>query len=398
MEALIDTQKEVVWFHKITGPVLELLTKKRISPQVDTGEKLFFSRFVTLLLYFYIQGIDSLRTLVTILKVDENIEKIDLCQIGLSTIHDAFCRYQVDLFKSIYVRLLQTFPVTCLEEFKALGRFVLTDGSIFPMSINNMWAEFRRNSRALKLHLNFYLNQMIPACFLVTSGKGDERKALSKMIEEAVTYIADRGYISFEFFKTILDKNAFFIIRTRKNLHCQLIEQLPVQLKDSVKFIFFKVTDELVRFDADSYQIPYRRISFRTRNTLFVLVTNRMDLTTYQIIRLYAFRWQIELFFRYFKRTLNGIHIIHNSQNGVTTQFYIMLISNLLLLKFKQDLLNGYLLQKKTSTNQLIFYSTEDFVKSLGDQIPDSFKISKQDMIVIKNFLLKSVQLAFEFY
>ena len=398
MEALINTQKEVVWFHKITEPVLEFLSKKIILPENDSGEKLFFSRFVTLLLYFYLQGIDSLRSLVTTLKTDDNVEKIGLCPIGLSTIHDAFCRYQVDLFKSIYVRLLQTFPVTCLEEFKELGRFIISDGSVFPMAIRNLWAEFRKNSRALKLHLNFELNQMIPSCFLVTSGKGDERHSLSKMIEKAVTYIADRGYISFDFFKTICDRGAFFIIRVRKNLHYQPIEQLPIRLKDSVKFIFFQVTDELVKFDADKYQTSYRRISFRTRSTLFVLVTNRLDLSTYQIIRLYAFRWQIELFFRYFKRTLNGIHIIHNSQNGVTIQFYIMLITNLLLLKFKQDLLNGYLLQKKICANPTRFYSPEDFVKSIGDQIPKPFKITKQEMIAIRNFLLKSIQLAFDFY
>ena len=398
MEALINTEKETVWFHKITEPVLELLSNRIIIAEKDSGEKLFFSRFVTLLLYYYLQGIDSLRSLITTLKTDDNVEKIGLCPVGLSTIHDAFCRYQVHLFKGIYVILLQTFPVIQLEEFKELGRFIITDGSVFPMAIGNLWAEFRKSSRALKLHLNFELNHMIPTCFLVTSGKGDERHALSKMIEKAVTYIADRGYISFEFFKTIIDLGAFFIIRVRKNLHYQVKEQFPVLLKETVKFIFLQVTDELVQFDADKYQTSYRRISFRTRTTLFIIVTNRLDLTTYQIIRLYAFRWQIELFFRYFKRTLNGIHIIHNSQKGVTIQFYIMLITNLLLLRFKQDLLNGYLLQKKICAHPIFFHSTEDFVKSIGDQIPKSFKITKQEMIAIRNFLLKSIQLALDFY
>ena len=75
-----------------------------------------------------------------------------------------------------------------------------------------------------------------------------------------------------------------------------------------------------------------------------------------------------------------------------------MLITNLLLLKFKQDLLNGYLLQKKICANPTRFYSPEDFVKSIGDQIPKPFKITKQEMIAIRNFLLKSIQLAFDFY
>lgn len=398
MEALIGTEKQVVWFHKITEPILEIITQRVVAPEKDSGEALPFSRFVTLLLYYYLQGIDSLRSLVTILRTDDDVEKIGLRPVGLSTIHDAFWRYQVHLFKAIYVKLLQTFPIIELEEFKELGRFVLSDGSIFPMAISNLWAEFRKNSRALKLHLNFELNRMIPTCFLVTSGKGDERLALTRMIEKAVTYIADRGYISFNFFKTIIDCGAFFIIRVRKNLHYQLKEQLPVQLIDSVKFIFFQVTDQIVQFNADEYQNTYRRISFRTKNTVFILVTNRLDLTTYQIIRLYAFRWQIELFFRYFKRTLNGIHIINNSENGITIQFYIMVITNLLLLRFKQDLLNGYLIQKKIGVSHTRFYTTEDFVKSIGDQIPSPFKITKQEMVAIRNFLLKSIQLAFDFY
>jgi len=46
------------------------------------------------------------------------VEKIGLCPIGLSTIHDAFCRYQVALFKNIYIRLLRTFTFRCLLFFK----------------------------------------------------------------------------------------------------------------------------------------------------------------------------------------------------------------------------------------------------------------------------------------
>jgi len=42
---------------------------------------------------------------------------------------------------------------------------------------------------------------MLTSCFLVTAASYDERKALAQLIEIAVTYIADRGYLSFELFK-----------------------------------------------------------------------------------------------------------------------------------------------------------------------------------------------------
>lgn len=188
---------------------------------------------------------------------------------------------------------------------------------------------------------------MITTCFWVTPAKSDERKALAKHIEKTVTYIADRGYLCFDFFFKIVTQQAFFIIRARKNLKYHIKAQLTVQLIDAVKHIFFHVTDELVIFDADKHQQVYRRISFRTHQTLFVLITNRLDWSTYQIIRLYAFRWQIELFFRLFKRTLNAIHLINHSQNGITIQFYLILIVNLLLMRFKQQQMQQYLFEKK---------------------------------------------------
>ncbi len=400
MEALINTQIDTILFHKIAKPITLLINDKKFVPENDTAKKLVFNKFLTLLLYYYLMGIDSLRSLITDLKTNDNVSKIGLSPVGVSTIHDAFYRYQTTLFQKIYCYLLNTLPVYQIDEFKELGRFILTDGSIFPMAINNFWAEFKKRSKALKLHLCFELNQMIPTYFLVTNAKCDERKVLANLIEQAVTYIADRGYLSFDLFNKIADKQAFFLMRVRKNLIYQIKKELPVQLADQVKYIFFQVTDELVVFGADKYQHVYRRISFKTGNTLFVLVTNRLDLTTYQIIRLYAFRWQIELFFRYFKRTLKAIHLINYSQNGVTIQFYLILIVNLLLLNYKQEQIQNYLFNKKQKNKNAVnnqFSSPEEFIKCLSDEIPINFKIEKQEINAIRNLMFKNVQLQFDF-
>ena len=92
---------------------------------------------------------------------------------------------------------------------------------------------------------------MIPTYFLVTTAKSDERNVLANIIEQAVTYIADRGYLSFDLFNKIVEKQAFFIIRVRKNLIYQINKELSVQLVDAVKYIFFQVTDELYQFNLD---------------------------------------------------------------------------------------------------------------------------------------------------
>lgn len=400
MDVLIDNSDNTILFHEINKPLKNFLNNPEYLPEHDSAKKLTFEYFINLLLYFYLSGLDSLRSLITDLKT-KNVAKIGLFVVGLSTIHDAFCRYQASLFQHLYLALLKVVPVRMIEEFQELGSIVFVDGSIFPIAISAIWAEFKKHSNAVKLHLGFSLNNMLASCFLVTAASYNERKALAQLIEIGVSYIADRGYLSFELFKTINDKPAYFIIRLRKRLHYEIEQQLPVQLIDAVKAIFFHVTDELVRFNSDSHGRTYRRISFRTRQTNFILITNRFDLTTFDIIRLYAFRWQIELFFRYFKRTLKAIHLLNIYQNGVTIQFYMVLIAHLLVLHYKQQQMQLCLFKKQELsklTPNHTFNSTEDFIESLGKLIPIDFKIKKQEWNAIKNSLLRCVQLSFDFF
>ena len=75
---------------------------------------------------------------------------------------------------------------------------------------------------------------------------------------------------------------------------------------------------------------------FSVGRETFRILTDRRDLSTFQVILLYAYRWQIELLFRFLKRTMNGIHLIKQDERGVTIQFYAMLIVALLELRLKQ--------------------------------------------------------------
>jgi len=399
MDSVTTVGENPYLYEQLTTPLTELLEDPALLPEKDTAKRLTYKAFVRLLVYFYFSRLDTLRSLITDLKT-KNLSPIGLFSVGLSTIHDAFCRYKASLFQQLYFSLLKIIPLNYVEEFQEFGKIVFVDGSTFPIIISAMWAEFKKHKNAIKLHLGFALNQMIASCFLVTPATYDERKALAQLVEAGITYIADRGYLSFDLYKLITDKSAFFIIRLRKRLHYTVEKALSVQLIDSVKLIFLQVTDELVIFKGDRHRRTYRRISFRTRQTTFILVTNRCDLTTFEIIRLYALRWQIELFFRYFKRTLNSIHLLNIYENGVTIQFFMVLIAHLLVLRYKQQQMQLCLFKKKElaqSAKTNFFGSTEDFIESLGKAIPSNFKINKQEWNVIKNSLLQCVQLKFDF-
>lgn len=73
--------------------------------------------------------------------------------------------------------------------------------------------------------------------------------------------------------------------------------------------------------------------TFRTTDTDYTLLlaTNRMDLPAATIALLFCYRWQIELFFRWFKCVLGCKHLLAHSLNGLTIQVYCALIASLLI-------------------------------------------------------------------
>lgn len=104
--------------------------------------------------------------------------------------------------------------------------------------------------------------------------------------------------------------------------------------------LFDKVSNEWVVCTNDPKLVTYRLVRFSVNQEGYSILTNRLDLTTLQVITLYAYRWQIELLFRFFKRTLQGIHLVKHDAQGVTIQFYIMMIVVLLQLHLKQTVLD----------------------------------------------------------
>ncbi len=131
-------------------------------------------------------------------------------------------------------------------------------------------------------------------------------------------------------------KHILFLVKT--NLLYRVIETLPVQIPENSAMLFNNVSDQLISYKNDKYKHTYRLITFTAGKKLFHILTDRRDLTTFQVIMLYAYRWQIELLFRFLKRTKNGIHLIKQDQNGVTIQFYATLSVALLQMHLKQTI------------------------------------------------------------
>ena len=94
------------------------------------------------------------------------------------------------------------------------------------------------------------------------------------------------------------------------------------------------------------------------------------------------------MFFKYLKRTLNGLHLFNHSENGVGIQFYLLMTLCLLLLKFKQQKEPKQKKPKKVEENEA---NPSEWIKKIGEIFYESWKISKKWLLIIKNSLNKIV-------
>jgi len=272
----------------------------------------------------------------TEIKVSPDAKQLDLMDVSSSMYSEAFSRYSPEIFRRLFFKLLKNIEFMEIPEFKDLGRFCCIDGSIFPAFQTMDWAHYTKEANAIKIHLLYELNRMAPVQFLLTDANSSEKSALISMLEKGITYIADRGYVSFELFNKISLAGAFFIIRSKSNLILSVQKKLDVVLPEQWVGSIFDVTDQEIKFDNDENDAIYRLITFMVNDETYFIVTNRFDLDTHQVIMFYAYRWQIELFFLSIKRTFNSIHLWSHDQNGIQIHFYIYLITYILLLNFKQ--------------------------------------------------------------
>ncbi len=322
---------------EILKPIMPLIAEEAHKLRGDAGTyTLSFQPFTLNLLVGLICGIKSIGLLVTHIQTSAVASTLGLVQASKSMYSEAFLRYNASIYRAIFYALLDKSHFLEIPEIRALGRFCCVDGSFFPAILTMTWALYQQKKNAIKLHLAFELNRMVPVLFLLTEANASERKMLLQMVEAGVTYIADRGYVCFDLFHQICSQQAHFIIRATSNLLMDVSETLPVEIPAQWARFFSNVNDCKMRFTNDPNPQDYRLVSFIAMGEAFSLITNRFDLQTSDVIMLYAYRWQVELIFRFLKRTMHSLHLMCHHPTGLEIQFTLYMIAYLLLLHFKQ--------------------------------------------------------------
>lgn len=323
------------------------------------NRKLHFDQYLALIiLYFFNPVLTSLRAIQQASTIKAVQKKLGIKSTSLGSLSEASYVFDAELLQPLLKELAaQALPLEKDPQLKALQQeLVAVDGSLLPALPKMLWALWLdEHNRAAKLHLALDVERHIPVDARITHGNANEKKVFRKSFLKAnKLYVLDAGYAEYKFLQDIIDASSSFIVRLRDNAVWEEISSN--QLSDADKSVGV-VRDIIVKLGSTSKQDDIRepvriveifhegddsvprksRVSskktFRTTDSSYslLLVTNRMDLSAEMIALCYQNRWQIELFFRWFKCILGCKHLLAHSQNGVTIQVYCALIASMLI-------------------------------------------------------------------
>jgi IS4 transposase len=133
----------------------------------------------------------------------------------------------------------------------------------------------------------------------------------------------DRGYLDFERLAHLDDAGSFFVTRAKSNLKARRRYSRPVDRSTGL------ICDQTVLltgfYSRQGFDRPLRRIKFNDPQTgkRLVFLTNNFALDALTIAKLYKYRWQVELFFKWIKQHLRIKAFFGTSENAVKSQIWI---------------------------------------------------------------------------
>ena len=213
----------------------------------------------------------------------------------------------------------------------------LVDSTTIPLIASCLdWAKHRRRKAAAKCHLRLDLQSFLPRFALVDTARHNDAKRAREVcagVKAGEIVIFDKAYVDFGHLADLSLREVFWVTRAKENLNCQVVRRLQ-------QGTFGKILrDDLIELQTpvsrNAYPVGLRRIvalvEVDGREVEMVFLTNNLEWSAQSIVELYRCRWQIEVFFKQIKQTLQLADFLGNTANAVRWQVWTALLVYLLL-------------------------------------------------------------------
>jgi hypothetical protein len=246
-------------------------------------------------------------------------------------------------FEQLYYDLVHKLEPSLQESKKSLSRIrrkiFIMDSTLIPLSLSLFdWAKYRRNKGAAKLHAVLDYRLGLPTYAVVTNGADtDLGQAQLTSFEKGSVLVIDRIYSDYKWFYKLDSNDISFVIRIKKNVGYQVVGNRELGASDQNV-----VSDQLIRLTGFKVKKKYpKRLRlvrvFDPKNKVELeILTNNMYWTAATVSNVYRARWDIEVFFKYLKQSIEVKSFVGVSTNAVRIQIWTALIVKLLFSYLKR--------------------------------------------------------------
>ena len=198
------------------------------------------------------------------------------------------------------------------------------------------WARHRRRKAAAKCHLRLDLQSFLPRFVLVDTARhadGYHARTVCAGLRAGEIVLFDRAYADFAHLYDLGQRGVFWITRAKESHQFRVVKKLQPKPAGKIR------RDDLVLL-----QVPATRAGHPARLRRIValvevdgqevemtFLTNNLTWAASSVVALYKERWQIEVFFKQIKQTLQLADFLGNSAAAVRWQVWTALLAYVLL-------------------------------------------------------------------
>jgi len=213
----------------------------------------------------------------------------------------------------------------------------LVDSTTIPLIASCLdWAKHRRRKAAAKCHLRLDLQSFLPRFALVDTARQNDAKRAREVcagIKAGEIVIFDKAYVDFAHLADLSQREVFWVTRAKENLCFRVVRCFQQGAIGKI------LRDDLIQLQTPAslqdYPVALRRIvalvEVDGEERPMEFLTNNLEWSAESIVELYRCRWQIEVFFKQIKQTLQLADFLGTTANAVRWQVWTALLVYLLL-------------------------------------------------------------------
>jgi DDE family transposase/uncharacterized protein DUF4372 len=211
----------------------------------------------------------------------------------------------------------------------------LMDSTVMELMANCLdWAKHRRRKAAAKTHLRLNFQSLLPECVIVaTAAEHDNERAreLCAHLRPGEIVVFDRAYVDFLHLRNLDDWGIFWVTRAKENMAYTVVEKRAVPENSKI------LRDEVIVLQNPNRLGPERMrrvvalVEVEGREREMTFLTNHLQWSPRSVADLYRCRWEIEVFFKQIKQTLQLADFLGHNANAVRWQVWTALLTYVLL-------------------------------------------------------------------